>query len=78
MNEQQRKQQKATDILLTIAREQKTGNTTTIRHTPTERMWLSKLAQVYSMPMAEVHRRLLQQAIIDYVEAGEVLALLKY
>lgn len=62
-------------IMLAIARENATGNPTTIRLSDTERVWLGKLAKKYHVKMSEVWRLLLQQAIIDEVIEGEVFAL---
>ena len=49
-----------------------------IRLTPTERDMLGFVAKAYSLNMAEVMRRLLHQAVIDYVRDDEVMALLSY
>lgn len=62
-------------IMLAIARENATGNPTTIRLSDTERVWLGKLAKKYHVKMSEVWRLLLQQAIVDEVIEGEVFAL---
>ena len=65
------------EIKLKIANEPATGNPSTIRLSNTEREWLDKLAKAYKVPMAEIWRLLLQQAITDYICDGEVLALRK-
>lgn len=49
-----------------------------LKLTATERRELGRLASAYKLPMAEVLRNLLQQAIVDHYEDGEVLALLKH
>lgn len=67
----------ANKILLAIARENATGNPTTIRLSDTERLWLGKLAKKYHVKMSEVWRLLLQQAIVDDLIEGEVMALIE-
>lgn len=69
------KQHEADLIMLAIARENATGNPTTIRLSDTEREWLGRLAKRYHVKMSEVWRLLLQQAIIDEVMESEVFAL---
>lgn len=73
--QEKEKQHEADLIMLAIARENATGNPTTIRLGNTERVWLGKLAKKYHVKMSEVWRLLLQQAIIDEVMEGEVFAL---
>ena len=48
------------------------------RLTPTERQMLGMLAKSYSLNMTEVVRRLIHQAVVDYVNDDEVMALLSY
>jgi len=48
------------------------------RLTPAERAALGKLASTYKMPMAQVLKRLLRQAVVDYYQDNEVWGLIKY
>ena len=48
-----------------------------LRIPPEQRERLAKLAQVYKMPMTRVLLELVEQAYHEYVESGEVMALLK-
>lgn len=68
---------KVLEIKLKIANESATGHPSTIRLGDTEREWLAKFAKAYKVPMSEIWRLLLQQAIVDYICDGEVLALRK-
>ncbi len=68
---------KVLEVKLKIANEPATGHPSTIRLSDTEREWLGKFAKAYKVPMSEIWRLLLQQAITDYICDGEVLALRK-
>lgn len=48
-----------------------------VRMGKTEREQLARLAQIYKIPMAQVVRFLIHQAVIDYAVDGEVFALAK-
>lgn len=68
-----------TDIFIRIAQEAgEDESRLLIKFSPTEKAQLGKLAQFYKMPMAQVVKRLLHQAIRDYYIDGEVLALTDY
>lgn len=68
---------KADEIINQIENEQ--GNLPfSVRLTATERDQLGALARNYKRPMGDVLRFLLHQAIVDYYQEGEVLALSKY
>ena len=49
-----------------------------IKLTPAEREALSTLAKGYKLPMSQVLKRLLRQAVVDYWQDGECIALEKH
>ena len=50
----------------------------TVKLTPAEREALGKLAKAYKLPMAQVVKRLIRQATVDYYQEGECTALAKH